>query len=285
MLTSRSTWTLYEYRPSLVAAAIFAALFFVTTAVHLYQRVKSRARFLTPFIVGGVFQIIGYCARGAAHFYQTSTTTYAIQTLLLLLAPTLYAASIYMILARIIIFVKAQHHSLVPVNWLTKVFVSGDILSFVLQGAGGGIMSSGSSSKLKLGQWVIIVGLCVQLVFFSAFLIASIAFHLRISRAPTTESDRTMDRTKSWPNDWRGLLFACYFVSVLILVRSVYRVVEFAQGNSGYVISHEAFLYVLDAFMMLLVMMTFNLFHPSIVLKDDIKHEPVASDETDLVSV
>ncbi|KAL4749327.1 hypothetical protein BDW72DRAFT_194955 [Aspergillus terricola var. indicus] len=231
-------------------------------------------------------QIIGYNACGAAHFYQTSTTIYAVQTLLLLLAPTLYAASIYMILARIIVSVKAQHLSLVPVKWLTKVFVCGDILPFVLQGAGGGIMSSGSSSKMELGQWVIIVGLCVQLVFFSAFRIASITFHLRISKALTTESDRTSDRTKSYlPNDWRRLLFACYFVSVLILVRSVYRVVEFAQGNSGYVISHEAFLYILDASMMLLVMLALNLFHLSVALKNTIKHERVASDETSLVAV
>ncbi|RDW84125.1 RTA1 domain-containing protein [Aspergillus mulundensis] len=274
MSTSESTWHLYEYKPSLVAAAIFAALFLITTSFHLYQRVKSHAKFLNPFIAGGVFQVIGYCSRGAAHFHETSTTIYALQTLLLLLAPTLYAASIYMILARIIISVKAQHLSLIPVKWLTKIFVCGDILSFILQGAGGGIMTSGSSSSLKIGQWVIIVGLCVQLLFFGAFLIASIIFHLRIHGAPTAESEKAMSRGRSClPYDWRGLLFACYFVSVLILIRSVYRVVEFAQGNSGYVISHEWFLYVLDALMMLLVMLTLNLFHPSVVLNNKRQHQ------------
>ncbi|KAL4903756.1 hypothetical protein BDW74DRAFT_168652 [Aspergillus multicolor] len=280
MSDSESTWHLYEYQPNLVAAAIFAALFLVTTLVHLYQRVKSHAKFLNPFIVGGVFQVIGYCARGAAHVHETNTTIYALQTLLLLLAPTLYAASIYMILSRIIISVNAQHLSLIPVRWLTKIFVCGDILSFVLQGAGGGIMSGGLSSGLKIGQWVIVVGLCVQLVFFGAFLVASIIFHLQISSTPTVESDKATSRERScWPHDWRGLLFACYFVSVLILIRSVYRVVEFAQGNTGYVISREWFLYVLDALMMLLVMVTLNVFHPSIVLKSTTRHHRVGSHE------
>ncbi|PYI17349.1 RTA1-domain-containing protein [Aspergillus japonicus CBS 114.51] len=280
---SKSTFVLYEYDPSLPAAVIFAVLFFLTTAVHLFQRVQTHAKYFNPFIVGGIFQIIGYIARAAAHFHQTSTTLYAIQTLLLLLAPTLYAASIYMVLARIITFVNAADLSVIPVKWLTKVFVSGDILSFLLQAAGGGIMSGGSASGMKIGQWVIVGGLCVQLIFFGAFLVASLTFHRRIARHPTAESDKATDRGRScWPRDWRGLLFACYLVSGLILVRSVYRLVEFAQGNNGYVISHEAFLYVLDATMMFLVMVVMNLFHPSVVLQREVRHHRVGSEEVGL---
>ena len=148
---------------------------------------------------------------------------------------------------------------------------------------GGGIMANGSTSSMKIGQWVIVVGLCVQLLFFGAFLIASITFHCRINQNPTAESDKTMSSAKRClPKDWRGLLFACYFVSVLILIRSVYRLIEFAQGNSGYVISHEVFLYVLDASMMFLVMLTMNLFHPSIVLQDDVYHQRLDLEELSL---
>ncbi|KAL4959822.1 RTA1 domain-containing protein [Aspergillus stella-maris] len=268
MSNTESTWHLYESRPSLIAAAIFAALFLLTSTVHLYQRAKSHSRFMNPFIVGGVFQIIGYCARGAAHYKQTSTTIYAIQTLLLLLSPILYAASIYMILGRLIISLKAQLLSLIPVKWLTKIFVCGDILPFVLQGAGGGIMSSGSASNLKTGQWVI-VGLCVQLVFFGAFLLASIIFNIRIISAPTVESDKGTHcegGRRCWSYNWQGLLYTCYLVSVLILARSIYRVVEFAQGNTGYVISNEWFLYVFDACMMVCVMVLLNVFHPAGIL-------------------
>lgn len=41
-----------------------------------------------------------------------------------------------MVLARIITFVNAADLSIIPVKWLTKVFVSGDVLSFLLQAAG-----------------------------------------------------------------------------------------------------------------------------------------------------
>lgn len=61
---------------------------------------------------------------------------YVVQTLLLLVAPALFAASIYMILGRIIVSTDAESHSLVKKRWLTKIFVTSDVLSFFIQLAG-----------------------------------------------------------------------------------------------------------------------------------------------------
>lgn len=63
-------------------------------------------------------------------------TPYIIQTFFLLLAPALFAASIYMELGRIILFLHGEHHALIRRTWMTKIFVFGDILSFVVQGTG-----------------------------------------------------------------------------------------------------------------------------------------------------
>lgn len=61
---------------------------------------------------------------------------YIIQTLLPLVAPALYAASIYMILGRIIMITQGEQHSIIRKKWLTKLFVFGDVISFILQAAG-----------------------------------------------------------------------------------------------------------------------------------------------------
>lgn len=53
-----------------------------------------------------------------------------------LLAPTLYAASIYMVLGRLVGYLNAESLSLVPVKWMTKIFVAGDVFSFMMQSAG-----------------------------------------------------------------------------------------------------------------------------------------------------
>jgi len=54
----------------------------------------------------------------------------------LLIAPALYAASIYMLLGRIILVTDGESHSLIRNRWLTKIFVTGDVFSFMMQGAG-----------------------------------------------------------------------------------------------------------------------------------------------------
>ena len=45
--------------------------------------------------------------------------------------------------------------------------------------------------------------------------------------------------------------------SVLIFIRSIVRLIEYLQGNDGFVISHEAFLYTLDGLLMWITMLVF----------------------------
>lgn len=42
--------------------------------------------------------------------------------------------------------------------------------------------------------------------------------------------------------------------------------VEFVQGFNGYLISHEIFMYLLDAVQMFVLMVVMNVFHPAGVL-------------------
>jgi len=59
-----------------------------------------------------------------------------VQTLLLLLGPSFFAASIYMILGRIIRLTGGEIHSPIRPKRLTKIFVLGDVLSFCVQSGG-----------------------------------------------------------------------------------------------------------------------------------------------------
>lgn len=81
---------------------------------------------------------IGYIGRAISSQQSPDWTLgpYLIQTLLLLVAPGLFAASIYMELSRIIILADGESHAIIKRKWLTKLFVCGDVVSFVLQGGG-----------------------------------------------------------------------------------------------------------------------------------------------------
>ena len=79
---------------------------------------------------------IGYIARFMSSREAPDYTLmpYIQQSLTLLVAPALFAGSIYMILKRIIGAIQAEHHSPIRMRWLTKLFVAGDLLSFFAQG-------------------------------------------------------------------------------------------------------------------------------------------------------
>jgi hypothetical protein len=182
------------------------------------------------------------------------------QSLLLLVAPALLAASIYMILGRLILVVDGEHHSLIPKKWLTKTFVAGDVLSFVMQSGGAGMMSSGNSKSVKLGEKVIVGGLIMQVIFFIIFLFVATAFYQRIQREPTV---RASTLQKNGKTGWMTLFYALFTASGFILVRSIFRVIEYIQGDAGYLLRNEVWLYIFDSVLMLSVVVLFNIIHPS----------------------
>ncbi|BCR91840.1 RTA1 domain-containing protein [Aspergillus chevalieri] len=253
--TDHGGWKAYEYNPSMAAAVIFIILYIVVTALHTYNLFRTRTWFCTPLVLGGYFETIGYIGRALSAQQSPDWTLgpYIMQSTLLLVAPALFAASIYMELGRIIYLVKGQKFALIRVNWMTKIFVAGDVLSFLMQASGAGILAKGSQDT---GNNIIIGGLIVQIIFFGFFVICSIVFQARITSHPTAES--VADCVP-----WRKHLYALYATSILILIRSIFRVAEYVQGNDGYLLSTEVFIYIFDATLMFLVMLVFIIIHPS----------------------
>lgn len=89
-------------------------------------------------LISDAVESIGYAVRAISVNQRPDYErgAYIIQTILILLAPALYAASIYMVLGRIIMLVNGEHLSLIRRKWLTKIFVTGDVISFLVQVVG-----------------------------------------------------------------------------------------------------------------------------------------------------
>lgn len=174
---------------------------------------------------------------------------YILQYVLILLAPSIFSATIYMILGRTIRAVQGDSLSLIRPTRLTKIFVAGDVLCFSVQGAGGGILSGADNDKAKsdLGKYIILTGLVLQILLFGLFVIIALIFHSRLRKNPTKNSHNSAIH-------WATMLHVLYGVSLLIMVRNIFRVIEYAGGREGYLLSHEWPLYVFDAVLMAHVM-------------------------------
>ncbi|KAF5617307.1 Rta1 domain protein, partial [Fusarium tjaetaba] len=227
-----SEFKLYHYGPSFIAATIFLALFSALTICHLFQLIRYRTFYLVPFLIGCIFEAIGYAGRAisAKQTPDWAIMPYVLQSLLLLLGPTMLAASIYMSLGRLIKSLEADSYSLVPIEFLTKTFVIGDVISFLAQSAGGGMLANAKSKgDQKMGQNIIIVGLAQSLCSISP---------------------------------WKQFVLVLYIDSGLIMIRSLFRMVEYITGSNGALQSTETYIYVFDASMIFIAVALFNLVHP-----------------------
>ena len=270
-------YQLWHYLPSIPGAIIMAIVFLSLTVAHQWFIVRSGKWFCIPLIIGGIckskppcsshpfrpdkmplVEIVGYAARAFAHYNTTSTVPYAIQSLLILLAPILFAASAYMYLGRIVLAVEGGTFCLVPTRFLTWIFVTGDVVCFLIQAGGGGSLAvAKTTSKVKLGERVILAGLILQIVIFGLFVMVAGFFHYRLRKDNLTRGCNSLP--------WQRLLLALYLVSALIALRNVIRAIEYGMGSHGYLLTHEWTTFLFDSVPMGLVQITCLFWYTSTV--------------------
>ncbi|MCJ1452254.1 hypothetical protein MMC28_002596 [Mycoblastus sanguinarius] len=234
-----TTFMFYHYTPTLVGAIIFIVTFLLITLYHSIQLFRCRAWFFTPVVFGGIFEITAYACRLVSNYEPQALVPYLIASIFALVAPSLFAATIYMTLCRIMHLLDAPQHSLIDVNNLTKVFVLGDVFSFLIQTTGAGLQAGKTINLHHLGRILILLALVLQVIIFSLFLVVAIMFHTRLLKWPTRQARSSLP--------WQRHMQALYIASALILMRNLMRIAEYAQGFNGYINRHEALTYVFDA--------------------------------------
>lgn len=157
-----------------------------------------------------------------------------------------------MALARIVVALDAQLLAPIRPRWLSKLFVMADIICFLVQVAGLGLRATTSLSVQQTGRSVLIAGLIIQCFVTAAFIIAVWRFAAKLS-----------NRVASEPIvPWKTHVHALGIVGGLLLLRNIVRCAEYGEGPTGYVASHEAFIYVLDGLPMLGVVAVLLFLHP-----------------------
>ncbi|KAF2151496.1 RTA1-domain-containing protein [Myriangium duriaei CBS 260.36] len=237
------------YLPSVPAAVVVSALFLVLTVTHLTFVIRTRRYFGLPIVAGGTFEFVGFASRAVSHYNLTKLTPYIIQILLVLLAPILFAAGIYMFLGRLLAATKYSNYSIIRTTRLTKIFVCGDILCFLIQAYGGTkLIKPKDLATIRVGQHTILFGLALQVLIFGIFLLVAVIFQLRIVQNKVVEKIRPGVRIIH-------MLYTIYFASAFIMIRNIYRFVEYIMPHDGYFSQHEWPTYALDAVLMSLIMM------------------------------
>lgn len=260
MSDSGYTWRPYHYELSFGVNLEFCVLFALSAIYisalmvllarkgkHIPKPTRKRyVNMMIPFLVGFLLETVGYIGRLINHNDNTALGPYILQSITILIAPAFMAATLYMVFGEIVKAFDGYKYCYIPIRWFTKIFVIGDVMSILLQAAGGGVQGIGTLDLYNIGNKMIIAGLWVQIFFYGSFILTSSLFFLRFYKAPKNNYVE-----EKWFNrrSWKFMLGGVYATSILILIRSIYRVIEYLQGEGGKLLSEEMYLFVLDSTM------------------------------------
>lgn len=132
-----------------------------------------------------------------------------------------------MFMGRLVLASGHTKASIIRPTWLTKIFLGGDILCFLVQAAGASFLvkTDASQSTKNLGKYIILAGLVIQLIVFGFFLVVAAIFHLRAGKAERLE----IGTVKMF--NWQKYMVTLYIVSGLVTVRNIFRVAEYVTGG------------------------------------------------------
>ncbi|KZP15033.1 hypothetical protein FIBSPDRAFT_1048403 [Athelia psychrophila] len=220
----------------------------IVSLAFLTFLVTRPPRYMLVIAIGSTSMALGFAFREIFIGDPYSEGKFIIQDLLILLSPCFFLAGDYMILSRLAVSLTtpstpvSEKCLMIPATRISKIFVWGDVATFLIQAIGGSMTTQ--AAHANLGKKIALIGLILQLVSFGLFTCLLIAFGLRV-RKLFPEVWALSSRTGG--KDWRILLVVTGITCIGILVRSAFRILEFSQGGTGYITMHEAFFYLFDS--------------------------------------
>ncbi|GFN18516.1 hypothetical protein AtubIFM55763_008697 [Aspergillus tubingensis] len=256
-----------NYVPSLAGNIFYAAVFAALLIAQLILGIRYRTwGYLTGLFGGLLLEIIGYVGRIQMHYNPFKFTPYLEYLICLTIAPALLSASIYICLTRIITLYGAAHTSLLHPKTYTYLFITCDLISLILQAAGGAITSTADADQADLAQTgvnIMIAGLASQVVSLVLFMGLCGEFAYRVWKNPyrLSNGDARMREVRGG-RLWRGFLGGLSLATITIFIRSVFRVAELKGGFHSKLANDEVDFMVLEGAMIVLATSAMTVMHP-----------------------
>ncbi|KAF7324521.1 RTA1-domain-containing protein [Mycena kentingensis (nom. inval.)] len=226
---------------------------------------------LPTLFLCGLGETIGWSGRLWSSFSPNLHKAFLMQVISLVIAPTPFIAVVFILLSWMVVYLGPCYARLSPKAY-TPIFLSADIIALLIQSAGGSIASAATTfARTQLGAHLLLAGIAFQLVALSVYLCLFIEFAYRyFNDKPIFRRGHTflpfVARTKPASPKHITMLSALGFVSLVLLIRSVYRTVQLAGGWKGRIMRNELDFNLLDGMMMMLAMVAFNVAHPGRLL-------------------
>jgi len=277
-----------KFIPTLSGNVAYATIMGLLLLAQLFLGIKFRTwGFMVGMVCGLILEVIGYAGRILLHYNPFDFNNFLLYLIPLTIGPAFLSGSIYLCLIRIVV-VYGQNISRLRPRTYAIVFMTCDFFSLILQGAGGGISATADTVNLgNIGRYVMIAGLAFQVFSLSLFMILWLDFSLRLKSYHQGLQDARFVHLREGTGKFKAFIYALWLATILILIRSIYRVVELQSGYSGTVANNEVAFMILEGPMIFIAVLLLAILHPGIAFDGywqaaswSLKQKTVVDDES-----
>lgn len=253
--------SIYGYYPSLGANYFFLVFFAICLILNLIAGIRWRTwTYMIALGFGCFGEAIGYVGRVMLHHNPFDGNGFDIQITCLIIAPAFLAAGIYLTLKYLVLTIGRDYSRIRP-KYYTWIFIMCDLLSLVLQGAGGGIAATANTNTTQdVGNDLMMAGISWQVVTLLAFgiLVADYCHRAYKNRASFTPATVALLHSRNFQL-FAGAITLAYLT---IFTRCVFRIAEMANGWANSIMQDETDFIVLDGVMCTIAVICLTFFHP-----------------------
>lgn len=217
-------------------------------------------------VVGYIFRYLSY------HDDPYSIPYFVVEYFFIVTAPVLMSAAIYVCLSRLIYWAVAEGLETKDYSWIRPKlilwgFITCDVITTAAQVAGAALVGTAESTQQSptLPNDILIAGLAFQTFAFSLFLylfiIITAIIHKNADLSPKLA-------------DKRSFFTALATASISVYIRTIFRLVESAQGVFGYLSSHELLFGIMDFAPIVIAAWTLIIWHPGRCLPNEKHFKP-----------
>ncbi|OHE94874.1 RTA1 like protein [Colletotrichum orchidophilum] len=254
-----------EYLPTLAGNAVYAAAFGLLLIAQIGLGIRYKTwGFMVGMTCGLVLEIVGYAGRIMLHNNPFDFNNFIIYLIPLTLGPAFLAGALYLCLSRIIIAHGQQISRFSPRTYAIA-FMTSDLISLILQGAGGGLAATANTrSGGDTGRAIMVAGVVFQVVSLLVFMLLWLEFVFRLRKMSEGDKGAARFAELRATKKFAWFQWALGAAVLLVFVRSVYRVVELQQGFKGPVANDEVSFMILEGPMIFLAVLAMTVLHPGI---------------------
>ncbi|KAG8529562.1 uncharacterized protein KY384_006199 [Bacidia gigantensis] len=212
--------TVYGYRPTLPGSITLIVLYALCMMIQIGLGVRYRAwTYMSAMVLGCLDEILGYVGRILYYHNPWGQTGFIMQIVLITIGPVFFSAAIYVMIAKIVTYISVSVSRFDP-KWFYYFFIPFDIISLILQAAGGAI-SSTSNGGDSSGVNIALAGLSIQVITLFVFTVLCIDYAIR---------SRSLWTAQTLSTSFKIMVPFLTLATILIFIRCCYRIYELHQG-------------------------------------------------------